>query len=419
MTIYELFKGAEESIPHCKALLKKDITNQPTIPQKEGNYMATIVANGNASVMSRAMMDTDDGYFEHTALFPSQKAKMIQKNTGFTGKIDKPMVFGPKTAWKDGTPYPDKNWAQKGIQPVKHPYIEGRWIDPNELDKIKNAYKNKSNAKAYSVTKNALNAVTGTVGKEVKGVHDAGMKAKQEYIDSHKNVQIPPKSGFGYPTFKENTGTKLGEAMAYARGAAGNTAIARGVRNEVGNIRGGADTARQKYDKEHGEKGNAFGRTMATVGGGIKESAVGRAGKAAFDVIIRKFKDFKEGIEKYLTGDNAKANRSQALKDLNEKGGALIGNIRSALGRLGTSEGRTQALDKVTGTIGGTVIGVARGIASSDIGKAAYNSGKNAYGAVKDKVFGALDNIKKFFENKKKNKNLKKEMSAKAYPETI
>lgn len=371
--------------------------------------MATLVANGNRSVTSAAY--TNDGYFEHA--LDSSFIKGTLNSSGYKDS-KKPKVFGEKTVWKNGVAYPDSYWAQIEVVPVEHPFIKGRWVHPNRVAALKKEYA--SNV-AYNKTRNAvssgINKATGAASKEMSDISNSSTRALREYQSD--------KWRYNRETGKrEYTGNIVGETAARLRGAVGGSATAKAAKNEAGNIKGGWQSATSAYDAAHrqrtykrdangnmvvtGEKntGNAIGRAAAGAKGAVGASAVGRAGKAAFEALTNKFEDFKSGINKYLTGENAGKNRAEALSKLREKAGGLISAIGSA---LGTSEGRSKMVEgaaSALGTITGTAAGVAKGIASSNIGKAAITAGRSAYGAVKDKVGSALDAIAGFFKKKYK-----------------
>jgi len=374
--------------------------------------------------MSPALRDTNDGYFEHALTSGGKEPKMssfIKKSINGGGYKDsrKPDVFGPHTVWKNGVAYPDSRWAAMGVVPKEHPYIKGRWVHPDRYDAIRAYYASRDNTRSnvQKAVSGGLDKATGTIGKEFGNLKSGGDAALKAYKDAHSNVQIPQKHG--YPKFEAYNGSKLGEAAAYARGVVGNSAATKAVRKEVGNIKSGGDAALKAYKDAHTNvqtpqkhgypkfeayNGSKLGEAAAYAKGAIGSSAVGRAGRAAFETLTNSIESFKKGISKYLTGSNAGKNRAEALRSLQTQAGNLMGAISSA---LGTSEGRSGILrgaGKALGTAAGTVVGgaqgVAKGIVNSKIGQAAINSGRNVYGAVASRVGSALESISEFFKHK-------------------
>lgn len=346
------------------------------------------------------------------------------------------MIYGPETTWKNGVAYPNAYWAGIEVMPVEDPNHPGKWIHPNRAGVAKaqrtrtlerqsrqtlnqqrepdtsegmgnsgyvtpsgfargDTGRNTKKAVSNAVS-GKINSVTRGVSGEVSRIRSGGQAALDEYNRTHGGKSSKPTDYDDEPS-----GNAVGRAVAYAKGALGSTAAANAARNEASNIRSGAESARQAYRDSHKESlapgvtkytGTKMGETLAGIKGGVANSAVGRAGKAAFQALTSKIDDFKKGIDNYVTGMFASTNRKQALQKLQTKAGNLMGAISNA---LGTSEERSSIL----GAAQGTVSGIVSGIASSDIGKAAINAGKNAYGAVKNGVNKALTSIKDFFKN--------------------
>lgn len=379
--------------------------------------MATLVANGNRSVMSPAYADTNDGYFEHVDQVKAARnarTSSIRSNTGFMGSSKtfqrsknnanspRPMIYGPSTVYVDGEAYPNTTWARKRVHPREDPDNRGEWIDPDRYDSVmayraakKNASGNISGAVSGGINK--VTGIPGNVGKALKNSQygQAATRAAQDYDREHTVIDYDPTGTGGTA---RNTENAFGRTWAMAKAVA---------KTEADNIYRGAMEARNQYrinNYNNGKKGNAVGEALATARGAIGSSAVGRAGKAAFEALKNKAiaakDDFMGAINKYLTGDGAKANRSKALKDLQTKAGNMMSAVRAA---FGTEEGRASTLGKLTGTASG----LAAGIAQSNVGKAAISAGRTAYNAVgsaasaiKNRIGDALSAIGDLFKKK-------------------
>lgn len=356
--------------------------------------MATIVANGGSAMIRRATKN-NDGEFQHAFAGSNTISKSSMKNA---------KVYGPQTVIKNGVAYPNATWAKIEVVPVEHPYKKGLWVHPDRVATIKAQYQRnaaRENRQARESSKNAVSGAVsrglnnasdaigkapGVVSRGAKSIADAANASRQKYIDEHTNVQIKPKDGIGYPEFRSYTGNKVGEAAAAVRGAASASA-----------------------------------------------SAVGRAGKAAFESLMGKIKDsraaFDKAIDKYVTGKSAGANRQEVL----EAGSRLIGQIRGAMGMLGSQQGRYEisrgidrGLNSALGAAAGLASGIARSnagqavagsvrnagraitggaksvgrsIANSKVGSTAINAGKAVFSTVSSGVGNALTKIKGFFNN--------------------
>ena len=354
--------------------------------------------------MSPAYADTNDGYFEHAYSTP-------QMTSGGTG-TPKPRIYGAETVWKNGTAYPNAYWAKIEVVPVRDPNNRNRWIHPDNLSAAK---------KSANAVSGALNKVTGVPGNIVNAFKNsqygqAASKAAQEYDRLHPQKKTAVLDENGRPTWTTK-GNAIGRAATIVRGVAG---------QEAGNIKSGAQAAMEEYDRKHSlnariattdkngnvvykdaPKSNAVGRAMAGATGAIGASAVGRAGQAAFNALkdkaIASRDSFMKALDKYLKGDNAKANRSQVLQELQTKGGQMMAAIGKA---FGTDSGRASTLATLTGTASGIAAGIAQsnaGKAAMSAGKAVFNAAGNAYGAAKNGVRNALEGISQFF-NKTFNK---------------
>lgn len=391
--------------------------------------MATLVANGNRSVISPAYADADDGYFEHaSSQVDTGTSRFIGK--GYSSNTGR-QVYGPGTVWRNGVAYPNSRWAAMEVVPIEDPYHKGRWIHPDRANIVKNYNSKKvlsgqrepdisdgpSNAgyvnnkagldskrssynNVSSAVSGALNKVTGIPGAAGNALKNsqygqAAQSAMSEYDKRHsQRTYTRDENGNMVYTGTKSTGNIAGRALAGAKGAVG---------QEARNIYEGAIEARNQYrinNYNNGKKGNIAGEALATASGAIGSSAVGRAGKAAFEALKNKAiaarDSFTSALNKYLTGDNAKTNRSQALQDLQTKGGQMMSAIRNA---FGTDEGRASTLGKLTGTASG----IAAGIAQSNVGQAAISAGKavyNAAGAAKERIGSALSSIGEFFKKK-------------------
>ena len=386
--------------------------------------MATIVANGNRSVTSPAYANTDDGQFEH-AVTSSRLSSMgrrasMNNRTGFTK--ERAMVFGPSTVYDaKGEPWESKHWLQKGEHPVENPDKSSkiRWVTKEHAARIEARMRTegkKSFNNAYNNTSNAvsggINKVTGAVGNEIGSMKSAGEAARAQYQRDNLTTSTPKGAPMLTRTYDKNLKNRVGETAAYVRGAVGSSSAAKAIGREAENIRSGSDAARQAYRDSHKESlapgvtkytGNRVGEALAGVAGGIGASAVGRAGKAAFNGLMDKIKSsreaFEAAIDKYVTGKSAGANR----KELLEAGSRLIGQIRGAMGMLGDEGGRQtigRNIGKGLNTALGTAAGIAGGIAKSKAGSAAIGAGKAVFSKVSSGVGSALDAIKGFFKKR-------------------
>lgn len=383
--------------------------------------MATIVANGNRSVTSPAYANTDDGQFEHafksaTSSYGKGKKASLNYRTGFTK--ERAMVFGPSTVYDSkGEPWESAHWMHVGEHPVENPDKSSkiRWVTKEHAARIEARMRTegkKAFNKAYDNTSNAvsggINKVTGAVGNEIGSMKSAGEAARTQYQRDNMTTSTPKGAPMLTRTYDKNLKNRVGETAAYVRGAVGGSSAAKAVRNEVDNIYKGAIEARNQQRIKNNNYSNrtfrdTLSETAAAVRGGIGASAVGRAGKAAFNGLMDKIKSsreaFEAAIDKYVTGKSAGANR----KELLEAGSRLIGQIRGAMGMLGDEGGRQtigRNIGKGLNTALGTAAGIAGGIAKSKAGSAAIGAGKAVFSKVSSGVGSALDAIKGFFKKK-------------------
>lgn len=126
--------------------------------------------------------------------------------------------------------------------------------------------------------------------------------------------------------------------------------------------------------------------------------SITNAGKAAFEKLKEKAvsakEDFSNAIDKYISGDAAKAKRSDILSDLKTKGSNLVTSMKSVFVNLPSATVKTvqSAVNKAAD--------IAASIASSNAGKEAIESGRTSFGfGNRSVLFTALESINNIFNS--------------------
>lgn len=213
------------------------------------------------------------------------------------------------------------------------------------------------------------------------------MAAKQKAVDTVK----------GGAKAVGDAGKKAANAVGNAVGDAGRS-IRRGVKQEHLNLRRAYTQGVGKYNQEHMNEdgtqgGNAFGRTMAGVGGAVKASKAYKVGKAAVGAAGKMLSTAGKGIVK-----GARAVGSGIMKGA----GAVKDAVGNEIQRLvyGARNGRRRYGLTGGNAVGRTAAMVAGAIGNTTVGRAAKKAGRavlNAGGTVVKKVGDALTSIKEFF----------------------
>jgi len=234
------------------------------------------------------------------------------------------------------------------------------------------------------------------------------------WADKGEDPVPNPDSGSSIKWVSKDTAYKMQRAMDKGEFNYAGTGLRADARDFVRNtgkkislegrrISVGYKEGQRQYNKKHGENGNAFGRTMAGVGGAVKNTTAYRVGKAA---VSKAGEMLSKGAgwvgDKAVKGYN-KIKETAFGKGVGTVAGAVAGAGRKVGGAVvGAGKKVGGAVVGAGKAVGGGFVSAAKAIYNSPVGKAARTAGKaalSAGSAVVGAVGTALGKIRDFFGN--------------------